>query len=322
LGKEIFRKIYKAIKEHDVIVIARHIGPDPDSLASQIALREAIRLTFPTKKVYAVGISVAKFKYFGTLDRIDDSLLVNPLLIVLDLPNKARIDSVSFDRYQKIIKIDHHPFEEHFGGIEYIDDTLTSTCEMIYRLINNTNLKCNESIASNLYLGIAADSDRFLVPSTSNQTFTVAAELIKKYNLDLKELYNSLYIRPLNEVRFQAFITLNMTVTENGFGYIKLNNEIIKEYKVDVSSASNMVNNFNYIKEIIVWAFVAYDERQELYKVNIRSRGPIINDVAAKFYGGGHKYAAGARLKDEHDVDALFKELDEICLKYKEEQEV
>ena len=80
-----------------------------------------------------------------------------------------------------------------------------------------------------------------------------------------------------------------------------------------------MVNNFNFIKDYVVWAFVSYDERQELYKVNIRSRGPVINEIATKYHGGGHKYASGARISNEEDVDKLFKELDDACKKYNEE---
>ena len=53
-----FRKIYKAIKKYDNIVIARHIGVDPDAMASQIGLRDAILETFPKKNVYAVGLSL------------------------------------------------------------------------------------------------------------------------------------------------------------------------------------------------------------------------------------------------------------------------
>ena len=202
------------------------------------------------------------------------------------------------------------------GELEYIKETASSTCELILELINNTSLKMNYEIAANLFIGIVADSDRFLVPSTSSDTFLQVGNLIKKYNLDLRQLYNNLYERPLAEARFQSYITLNMTVTENGFGYIKLSDEVIKEYKVDASSASNMVNNFNYIKEIKAWAFVSYDERQEMYKVNIRSRGPVINEVALKFNGGGHKFASGARLKDPDDVDLLFKALDDVCREY------
>ena len=80
-----------------------------------------------------------------------------------------------------------------------------------------------------------------------------------------------------------------------------------------------MVNNFNFIKDYVAWAFVSYDERQELYKVNIRSRGPVINEIVTKYHGGGHKYASGARISNEEDVDKLFKELDDACKKYNEE---
>ena len=34
------KKIYKKIQKYNTIVIARHIGPDPDAVASQIALRD------------------------------------------------------------------------------------------------------------------------------------------------------------------------------------------------------------------------------------------------------------------------------------------
>jgi len=50
-----YKKIYKAIKKFDTIVIARHVGVDPDAMASQIGLRDSILLTFPKKKVLAVG---------------------------------------------------------------------------------------------------------------------------------------------------------------------------------------------------------------------------------------------------------------------------
>lgn len=43
----IYKKILKKIKEYDTIVLARHIGPDPDALASEIALKEIIKYNFP-----------------------------------------------------------------------------------------------------------------------------------------------------------------------------------------------------------------------------------------------------------------------------------
>lgn len=311
-------KIYKLISKYNNIVIARHIGPDPDAVASQIALRDSIKLTFPKKNVYAVGAQVSRFKSYGHLDKIDLSSLDNPLLIVLDVPNISRIDGIDYSLFKEVIKIDHHPYEDKMGNIEIVDTLSSSTCEIVARLIFKTKLKMDKNIASVLYLGMVADSDRFLLTTTTYETFNVASKLLSDYKLDLKSLYNIIYERPLNEFRFQAFLALNMTVTENGFGYIKVTNEMIEEFNVDSGTASNMVNNFNFIKDMIVWAFVSYDERQELYKVNIRSRGPIINEIASKYNGGGHLLASGARIKNEEDVDNLLKELNEACLKYKE----
>ena len=56
-----YKKIFKEIKKYKTIVIARHIGVDPDAMASKIALRDSIKLTFPEKKVIAVGTGSAKF---------------------------------------------------------------------------------------------------------------------------------------------------------------------------------------------------------------------------------------------------------------------
>ena len=313
----VIKEIIKKIKEYDTIVIARHIGPDPDALASEIALRDSIKKTFPKKKVYAVGNSVNKFKYFGELDRIDDNSLINPLLIVLDVPNISRIDGVNYNNYDYVIRIDHHPNVEEIANLELVDDTASSTCELIVELIENTKLKMDYDIAANLFLGIVADSDRFLLSYTTPKTFKIVTMLIEKYNLNINKLYDNLYERPINEVRFQSYIALNMTITENNFGYIKLDKKIMDEYKVDVSAASNMVNNFNFIKELYCWAFSSYDEKNKIHKINIRSRGPIINTVASKYNGGGHMYASGARIELESDVDKLFDDLDNATKEYK-----
>ncbi len=313
----IFKKIIKSIKQYENIVIARHIGPDPDAVASQIALRDSIRKTFPKKNVYAVGTQVAKFKYYGILDKIDESSLNDALLIILDVPNKARIDGVNYNHYKYVIRIDHHPNVEEIANLEFVDEKSTSTCEMISELLLSSNLKIDNSIASNLFLGIVADSDRFLLSSTTPKTFKIITTLIENYNLDINKLYYKLYERPINEVKFQSYIALNMIVTSNNFGYIKLDKKVMEEFKVDASAASNMINNFNFIKELYCWAFSSYDEKNSIYKINIRSRGPIINEIASKYNGGGHKYASGARIKEEQEVDNLFNDLDNACLEYK-----
>lgn len=309
----VIKKIYKKIKKYNTIVIARHIGPDPDAVCSQIALRDTIKATFPSKNVYAVGMSVSRFKSFGTLDKINEEELDNPLLIVLDVPNISRIDGITFSRYKEVIKIDHHPYEDKMGDTELVDTTSCSVAQLIGELVLNTRLKLTKEVAENIFLGIVSDSDRFLLQYTTAKTFKIVNQIIEKTNLDFTNLYVRLYERPLNEIRFQGYLAQNLITTENGLAYIKITTDDIKNFGVDSSTASNMINNFNYIKEIKVWTFITYDQKSTMYKVNIRSRNVVINDIAAKYHGGGHKFASGVRTTSETDIDNLIKDLDERC---------
>ena len=313
-----YSKIYEVIKKYEKIVLARHVGPDPDAMASTIALRDSIKLTFPEKKVYAIGSGSQKFTYFGKLDKIDDTK--DALLIVLDTPDIRRIDGASIDDYKEVIKIDHHPFVDKFGELELIDDTASSAAELVLELINNTPLKLNKEIAGSLYLGIVGDTNRFMFNVSENKTFENISKLISEYKLEINKLYENLYLRPINEVKFEGYIGLNLTITKNGVAYIKLSNSILEEYGVDPASPGNMISNFNFIDGIYVWVFFTEDVKNENIRVSARSRGPIINEILSHYNGGGHKFASGARIKEMQEADSIIKDFDLLCKKYKEEE--
>ena len=320
IKRDLFRKIVKIIKSYDEIVIARHIGPDPDAIASQIALRDSIKATFPHKKVYAVGAGVHKFKYLGNLDKVELTELKNALLIVLDVPNFARIDGIEDLEYQAILKIDHHPAEDIIGNVDWTDDTKSSTCEMITNLILDTKLGMDTKIAENLFIGIVFDSDRFLLQNTSLETFNIIYRLLNATHINFVSLYDNLYERSIAEEKFRAYLTNNIEISKNGFGFINVDNATLEKYHVEITAVSNHVNDFYFIKELICWMFVVYDEKNSIYKVNIRSCGPVINEIASKYNGGGHKYASGARIKDIKDINKLREDLDQACENYYSEQ--
>ena len=322
MNKDKLKSIYSEIRKFKTIYIVRHIGPDPDAVASEVALRDAIKLTFPSKEVYSIGASVARFKYIGKLDKVSSFDYESSLVITLDLPNISRVDGLNLEKFKNVIKIDHHPFVEKIGYLEYIDEKATSTCEILLDLVNNTKLKMNEHIAKTLLIGIISDSNRFLFYPTDEKILYKVADLVKKYKIVLQKLYDDIYKKPMSEVRLMGYIASNMKVTKNKFAYIILENDIVNSFNADVSSASNMVNDFSNIDEFVVWMFVTRDVKNDLYKINIRSRGPIINEVAAKYNGGGHKFSSGARVKTLDEIDDLISELDDLCKEYIKEKEV
>lgn len=316
-----FKQIYKMIKKYDTIVLARHIGPDPDALGSTIGLKETILNTFPNKKVYAVGVSASRHKYIGQLDKITPDICENALLIVLDTPNVARIDGVDITKFKNTIKIDHHPFIEKFADIEVIDDTASSASQLVIELIKNTKLIPNKKGAESLYVGVVADTNRFLHSYTTSKTFDLVSYLIKETNIDFTKLYTNMYLRSLSDFKFLSYILNNITL-ENGFGYAKITQEILDEFKLDASTAANYVNDLTFIDNMYAWGLFVYDRANENIRGSLRSRGPIVNDIATKYNGGGHAMAAGVRVKTFDEVDPLVEELQKRCTEYKEGEKI
>ena len=313
----IYKMIYKEIKKHPSIIITRHIGADPDALGSQFALKEIIQNKFPKKKVYAIGNPSNRLKFMGTLDKPEEIDPKKSLLIVLDTPDIKRIDGAKPDDYLTVIKMDHHPFVDKFAKIELIDENASSTSQLILEFIFKNRLKLTNTIAKNLYTGIVSDTGRFMHSYTSGRTFELVTKLLKITKLDFTSLYEPLYMRPLSEIRFQGYIYQNMEVTENGLAYIKITEDMLKEYEVDSASSGNIISELKCIDEILVWVFLTEDKKSNLIRANIRSRGPEINDIATIYGGGGHKYASGARLTSWNQANNLIEDLDKLTEKYK-----
>ena len=312
-----YKKIAKEIKKYNTIIIARHIGPDPDALGSSIGLKELILNNFPKKQVYVVGTPASRFRYLGNVDKLPEIEYSKALLIVTDTPDSKRIDGADYNKFAKVIKIDHHPFVEKFADIELIDDKASSASQLIIKLAKKNHYQLNSAIASKLYLGVVADTNRFLYEYTSYKTLELVAWLIKETNLNFTALYDNLYTKSLKEIIFSGYISLNMIITENGLSYIKLTDDILKKYEVDPSTAGNLIENYNNIDKIKVVAFCSEDKSNNYIKCSIRSKGPIVNEIASHYNGGGHIYASGARPKTFDETDKMLEELDKLCQEFK-----
>lgn len=312
------KEIYKKIKEYKKIVLARHVGADPDALGSTLGLKDIILNTFKDKEVYAVGVYSSKFKFMGKTDDISKVDISDALLIVLDTPNIVRIDGVDdISKFSYVIKIDHHPLIDDFGDIQWIEEDASSVCQMLIELVYDTRLKMCPEGAKKLFMGVVSDTNRFLFDYTSPKTFILVYKLVNDTKIEFTKLYDDLYERPLCEVRLQGYIEQNMKVSINGFAYIKLTDEILKKFGVDAASSGNIVNSLNNIKEILVWVIFTEDKKNDVIRVNARSRGPVISKVLEKYGGGGHALASGARLKEEKEIKNVIKDLEETCKNYK-----
>ena len=237
-------------------------------------------------------------------------------MIVTDTPDHRRVDGIDPRKIKNSIKIDHHPYVEKMCELEWIDDKSTSASQMILELAFKTNLKVTKETAEKLYIGLVADTNRFMFSYTNYKTFALVSRLLKETNIDITKIYNELYLRPYKEIKFQGYMSMNYQITENKVGYLIINDDILKEFNVDAATPGNMINSFNHINEMLVWVTATLDKELGTYRVSIRSRGPIINEIAANHGGGGHMFASGVRLKTEEEIKSLIQDLDTVSKEY------
>ncbi len=306
------KTIYETVSEYETIIIHRHMSPDPDALGAQFGLKKLILNNFPFKDVFCVGNVPEALSYIGESDEIDLELYSDALVIVVDTANELRIDDKRYNKGSYLIKIDHHPVDDKYGNYEWVDSNYASTCEMIYEFALATSLKMNEDIRQTLLYGIVADTNRFLYPATSQKTIAIALDM-KKNHTDFTTVYDNLYSRNFAELKLFGYI-INHFQIEKKVGYVYLDNSLNKKF--DLSSASNLIGSFGNINDYLVWVFFIEDKKNKQIRVNIRSRGPVINDIAEKFGGGGHIFASGIRLDLKFAYSSIIEALQERVSEY------
>jgi bifunctional oligoribonuclease and PAP phosphatase NrnA len=306
-------EILAAIKSYETIIVHRHVRPDPDAYGSQGGLVEILKASYPEKRVYAVGKEDPSLHFLRRLDKIADEVYEGALVIVCDTANAERICDDRFSMGDKLIKIDHHPNEDPYGDLLWVDTTASSVSEMIYEFYlfgKELGLKINDEAARLLYAGIVGDTGRFLFPSTTDKTFAYAGELIH-YHFSRTELYDKLYELDSNIVKLSGHILQNFELRPSGVASMILSKQLLSEYDAIPSEASLLVGTLGNVKGIKAWVF--FIEENDQIRVRLRSKGPIINGVAKLYNGGGHPLAAGASIYSWDQVQAVITEMEKVC---------
>ncbi|MEK5077659.1 bifunctional oligoribonuclease/PAP phosphatase NrnA [Solibacillus sp. FSL W7-1436] len=312
------RQIIDKIKQYETIVLHRHVRPDPDAYGSQIGLAELIRANYPEKAVYTVGEHDDSLSFMASPQQIEDAKFKNALVIVTDTANTERIDDQRYVNGDLLIKIDHHPNDDAYGDLLWVDTDASSCSEMIYELYEQgktyANWDMSDEAARLLFAGIVGDTGRFLYPSASPKTFETAGQLVQ-YNFNRNEVFDGMYEMERKLLNLQGYIYQNFEMDENGAASIKLPAAILQQYDATPSETSLLVSSLGNVKNIRAW--VMFIEDNDTIRVRIRSKGPVINGLAKKYNGGGHPLASGATAYSWEEADQVIEDLKVICSEYK-----
>ena len=226
---EICHQILERIKEYDTIIIHRHMKPDPDALGSQVGLKALLEHHFPEKNIKVVGYDEPTLTWLAKMDQVSDSDYHGALAIICDTANTARIDDKRYQQAETVIKIDHHPNDEVYGDLVWVDTNSSSASEMIALFAEETKLELSDYAAKLLCAGIIGDTGRFLYPSTSSRTLRIASHL-REHNFDYAELTRKMDTISFKIAKLQGYVYDHLEVDENGVARVILSQELLQSY--------------------------------------------------------------------------------------------
>ena len=304
---EICHQILEKIKEYDTIIIHRHMKPDPDALGSQVGLKALLTHHFPEKTIKVVGYNEPTLTWMAEMDTVQDSDYHGALAIICDTANRPRIDDKRYEQADFTIKIDHHPNDDIYGDLSWVDTSSSSASEMIALFAEATKLELSDYAAKLLCAGIIGDTGRFLYPSTSARTLRIASQL-REHDFDYAELMRKMDTMSFKIAKLQGYVYDHLEVDENGAARVILTQEILKKYDVTDAETAAIVGAPGRIDSVSLWG-IFVEQADGHYRVRLRSKFVPINEVAKEHDGGGHPLASGANSYSLEENELIYQKL-------------
>lgn len=317
--------ILAKIKEYERIMIFRHFRNDGDCVGASMGLREILRASFPQKEVYVIDNERSEYlSFLGEADPdMADEAYADALAIVVDTGNTKRISNQKYKLCKEVIKIDHHIPMEDYGFYNWVEEDISSCCEMIVKFYDafREELQLPKSAAHFLYTGMVTDTGRFRYDSVNGDTMRHAGILLDR-GVDTENLFSNLYLEEFDHLKFKAHVYKNMKITENGVAWIYVSRAMQEKFNLNMESASSVVGMLDTIRGSLCWiAFIESGDAEGSIRVRLRSRYMTINTLAEQYRGGGHASAAGATVYSRKEVNALVRKADAMIKDYKESHE-
>ena len=329
------------IEEARGIVISGHRDPDQDSIGSQIAMFHVLKDTFPEKRILSLidsnivtllveGRMSGAFKYLNQPGVVyANEVLMNmlgdyafDLFIGLDCATYDRLP----DKVQEIAEncrnqlfFDHHPNVDSDRRFNVVNDpSEPSTTSLLSEFFNGSEFngfKVSSEAYNAMYFGLIGDTGNFVNSNTDNYTLSTASRFSEHMSVEPSEISRCCRQKSFDELTSSADVINNARreLDDQFVYYIHGEpNDIISE---GFSSTNNPVDMLTQVRgyQIAMTAVAIDDDR---FRISIRSSGRyVVNDIAAKYHGGGHELAAGCVCSDKELTSLIADLRDKIKLK-------
>jgi len=285
-------------------VVTSHVRPDGDAIGSALALALALK-----KRGHRVTVlnedglpENLRFLPGGELVQRPSGPVEADVVFALDNATQPRLGegvNAAIVHAPRLINVDHHISNTRYGHQHYIDAGSPATGQIVAEWLEAAGVELDAAIAENLYTAISTDTGSFQYSNTTPATYRWAARLVEA-GLDVGELNRKIYqSSPRRRVKLLGELLQVLDLSPDGrVASWYLTAAMTARAGALPEDTENMIDHIRGIDGVVVAAFFEELEDGKI-RLSLRSKDARFDASAlcGQFGGGGHKMAAGARLR-------------------------
>ncbi len=307
-----FQPLRDFLARHERLLFLTHVGPDGDGLLASIALSRYLKLTGKQATVVTedkTPVFTAPFDPEG-LVRSREELLAQEdwaarfdACLILDtgkINRLGRLEEPVKASGLPLAVVDHHIREEdNIDCPSIIDPEAAAVGEMVADYLNEEGYPFDDPLITRALMAcLVYDTGQFRFTNTSRRTLNWAARLVE-LGASAGEAYSIFWeSNGAGSVKLLGTLMSRMKLDCGGrLAWFTLSAMELERFGVSRSETEEYISVPRSIESVEVIAFLSELENGRI-RVSLRSKGRVeIHDVARMFGGGGHAFAAGARMR-------------------------
>ncbi len=311
--------IKEIVEGAKTVAITGHVRPDGDCTGSALGLYNYLCDTNPAIEVDVYLEPIEEhFMFFNGSKKIKSIIEEDKqydVFFVLDCGDPNRVAEFirgTLENAKKTVCIDHHVSYKTFADINHIQTGISSTCEVIYELMEED--KISKNTAECLYTGIIHDTGVLKYQSTTKRTMYIAGELMDK-GIDFTSIVDDTFFKKTyvqNKLLGKILMDSRLILQGKAI-YSYVDHKTLAEYNLTGKDLGGVIDQLRFTEGIEVAIFM-YELSDGLIKGSLRSVKSIdVNIIANEFGGGGHIRAAG--FSSTMKMEELISKIQTLILK-------
>lgn len=307
-------RLAQVIDANKMFVLTCHAGPDGDALGSTLGMahylkalgKEAVVIVpdaYPDFLAWMPGSQeIVRFDKYR--EKAGLMMAMADVIMAMDYNALSRVDDMgSLIGKAKAVKVlvDHHLHPDSFCDISFSCPQLSSTCEVVFRLVVAMGGydRLTKQACECLYAGVMTDTGNFSYGPCTQELYLIVSMLMQK-EINKDRIYNKVFNNySEGRLRLMGYVLYKKmrVFPEEHAALITLSREEMKRFDFNKGDTEGLVNIPLQMKGVYFSAFLREDTEKDLIRVSLRSQGTFpCNKFAAQYFnGGGHLNASGGQ---------------------------